>query len=134
MNDYTVVRQVIEGHIAANFTTLPIVYENVGLTDTTAEHIKIIDEGEIVVTPVAMGSDVKMAESEVVIGIFTALGTGTLKARQIASELDALFNDDIAGISFKERAFKTVGEREDSPFYEHNLIVPYVNFYGQNDS
>lgn len=134
MKDYTTVRQVVEQTIDEQYSVLPIVFENVKLGSDNAEHITIVDEGEIVVTQLEMGSDIKKAESELVIGIFTALGTGTEKAKQVARDLDNIFNRDINGIYFKERQLMTVGEREGSPFYQHNLIVPYVHFYGQDDS
>lgn len=135
MKDYTVVRRVIEKLIADNYAgDLTLVYENVFLESVDEEHITIIDEGDVYVDRMEIGSSISRNAGMVVLGIFTARGEGTAKARQEASALDLLFNQEVDGITFGEREFKVIGADEEAPLYQHNLLVPYTHFYGQEDS
>lgn len=135
MKDYTVVRRVIEKLIADNYTgDLTLVYENTYLEAVDEEHITILDEGDVYVEAMEIGSPISRNKGLIVLGIFTAVGSGTLKARQEAVKLDSIFNTAVEGISFGEREFRVIGSDPEAPLYQHNFIVPYEHFYGQEDS
>lgn len=135
MKDYTIVRRVIEKLIADNYAgTLTLVYENTFLEAVNEEHITILDEGDVIVDSMEIGSSISRNQGLVSIGIFTAIGEGTKRARAEATALDAIFDTDVDGVFFGEREFKLIGADESSPLYQHNLLVPYEHFYGQEDS
>jgi hypothetical protein len=132
MKDYTVVRRVIEKLIDDYYTgSLTLVFENTFMSATNEEHITIVDEGDVYVEPMEIGGNISRNQGIVTLGIFTEIGQGTEKARQIASDLDVLFETAADDIAFGEREFKAVGMTAGSPFYQHNLLVPYQYFYGQ---
>ena len=135
MKDYTVVRRVIEKLISDNYTgNLKLIFENTFLEATNVEHITIIDEGDTYVESMELGGNISRNAGMIVLGIFTALGEGTNKARSVANALDIIFDKEVPGISFGEREFRVIGADESSPLYQHSFIVPYQHFYGQEDS
>jgi hypothetical protein len=135
MIDYTELRRTIEVFISSNFSDVPVRFENTFLTKEDEEHISILDSGDLTSEPLEMGMGAPSLMSGLLtIEIFTYVGKGTQKARQIASSLDTIFNDSIDGITFDERELRSVGVENDAPFYKHVLNVPYKYFYGQNDS
>ena len=92
MIDYTEPRRALEMYIAANFSAVPVIFENVApdpSVDLSSGFIDFTDLG---------GSNVKMdisgdesqVKGNIVIRIYTPLGSGTQQGRQIASTLDTL--------------------------------------------
>jgi len=135
VKDYTIVRRVIEKLISDNYEgDLELVYENVYLESVDVEHITIVDEGDVEVSSMEMGADISQNIGMIVLGIYTAVGEGTQKARLVATELDGIFSTEVDGIYFDEREFRVIGADADSQLYQHNFYVPYRHFYGQEDS
>lgn len=135
MKDFTVVRRVVEKLIEDNYIgPLTLVFENTFLSAVDEEHIKIVDEGDIFVEAMEIGGTISNSSAVLILGIFTEVGQGTEPARIVATDLDAIFNIGVEGIAFGEREFRVVGLTESSPLYQHNLLVPYRHFLGQDDS
>lgn len=135
MIDYTEFRRQIENFIEANYTgSLPVRYENTTFQAANTEHISFRDLGDIAVEPMEIGGSINVSDGAFAIEILTALGEGTEKARLVATELDTMFNIGLDNVAFRDRELKSVGEVDEAPLYQHNLIVPYRYIYGQNDS
>ncbi len=133
MIDFSAFRSAIETFISQNFDTVPIVFENTAVETVNTEHIEVYDQ-QTESSLVEMGITDTFVEGILTIRIFTAIGEGTEKAGRIASELVALFNvTTIAGVSFSEPVFKSIGEEKKRPLYQHALLFPYSYVYGQNN-
>ena len=86
MIDYTEPRRALEMYVDTNFTTVPVAFENLAidpsLTDITGGYIDIVDIGSS-----NQKMDLVGDESQVIgfiaIRIYTPLGGGTQKGRQI---------------------------------------------------
>ena len=100
MIDYTSVREAIEVLMDTAITTIPIVFENTAIAPHNKEHLEVLDATTRAV-PMDMGGIVGSVEGLLTIGIFTVAGSGTERAREIASTVDALFTKDaINGMAF----------------------------------
>ena len=139
MNDYTKFREYIEGFLSANFSTVPIVYENAHLEYMYEEHIELTDQGVESNLQLEMGlSSPSLIEGILIVQIFTTANTGTVKARAIATELTTLLTQTFASdsVHFENPILTAVGlvNVEDVNLYQHNLSFPYKYFYAQIDS
>lgn len=131
MIDYTTTRQIIESELSDNFTTCDIQYENVPLmVDNPESYIAVFDRQSFSES-VSMDEDDAHMRGEIIIQIFTKLGTGTSGARDIAQDLtDLLSSKDLDGIITDTPMF--ISAQPNERYYQHNLIIPYVMVTGEN--
>ncbi len=131
--DYTTVRRYVENYINDNYTTTPVQFENTSIdVDVVKEFISITDvTGE---TESMIGSLAILTHGGIIIQIFTELGAGTNRGREIASELANLLNSEsFSNFNFTTPQFESFGQVEDADFYQCNLTVPYVYAYGAEE-
>ena len=128
MIDYTVVRRLFEQYIATNFTEVPVQYENTRL-HTESEFIAVFDQ-EADAEQMGMNETSFLIRGLIIIQIFTALGSGTQRSREIATKLSSLLNNaSIGALSFEVSSLTSVGQVDDADYYQQNLTVPYSFFY-----
>lgn len=132
MIDYTSVRRSLETHIADNFSEVPVQYENRRI-DRAKEFIALFDqEADSLVSEIAGG--VSMVTGIVIIQIFTELGTGTERSREIASILANITNGlqtDV--LSFQSAVLSSIGQVDGIDYYQQNLTIPYTYAYAGNE-
>lgn len=140
MIDYTTFRSRVEVFLGANSVAIgvPVVRENTLPISVNEEHVEVFDQ-QMSSEQLGMAS---MGESPVsqkigylIFKIFTKRGTGTNRAKTIASSIEKLLTvpDVIAGGTFEEGILTAVGETEEGHLYQHNLSVMYQFIFGQND-
>jgi len=136
MIDYNEPREKFEQYLdSISEITVPIVLENTAVKDIVGEHIEIMsfdNDAQIM----EAGGSIYLITGSFLISIFTHQGSGTSKARDIASAIvnSISIPDVIPQMSFTEPEFTSVGPKEDSNLYENDLIIKYFYFYGQNDA
>ncbi len=134
MIDYTTVRETVEVYLNANFSTLPIRFENTLLEANNSGYVDIIDTDITSSTMDMSVGETKLVEGLLSINIFTQAGSGTELAREAASSLVGLLDDMNVSIEFKSATFMSIGLVEpEKHLYQHNLSVPYSYIYGQDD-
>ena len=132
MIDFTTVRQTIESHLATNYTTTPIKFENVGLREDSPSFIALSDKATFA-DNLGMGEAAQQTGGLLLISIFTPIGGGTQHAREIATELAGMLaNQQVEDVSFGEAELHTVGEVEG--YYQHGLQIPYQFIFGGTES
>lgn len=134
MIDYTVVRREIESYIDANFNTVPMKFENTLLASIDTEHITV-EDGDLSRNRLDVSDPiVSQVEGTLIIGIFTQVGIGTERGREIASELDSLLVNYNSDIALSGSLLVSAGNVAESNLFRHNLSVPYTYVYGQTES
>ena len=129
MIDYTTIRSVTEKYIDDNFSTVPVVFENVKTDNSDVEHIETVDH-QTDSQPLEIGSTTLLITGILVIQIFTDVGIGTNRAKVIATELEDLLVGSTSGITFMEPELVSVGEVKGKHLYQHNLSISYTCVYG----
>ncbi len=133
MIDFTVARRLFENYLKLNFTTVPIQNENTRIESGTEAYIALTDVGGESQS-MGMGTDIFRVDGGFVIQIYTPLGSGTEQSRELASELaELLVNANLSGFTFTTPQLDTFGQVEEADYYQQNLTVPYVFFYGQDE-
>lgn len=132
MIDYTEIRRATESHIAENFDTVPVKYENVDVPSHASEYIALRDQASFS-DSLEMGATAANHLSGVMmVDIFTLRGLGTQKSRELATELDVLLsNQQIEFISFQGAALHTVGDVDGTEYFQQVLQIEYSLIYGQ---
>ena len=133
MKDYTKARKEMEQLIEQNFTALPIVFENSRKKPINTPHITLTEIG-IESTPMGMSEDMNRVDSILTVEIYTERGSGTQVASDAASKLAEVFEQYEGYLSFAEPILESVGPKEDTALYQHNLSIQYAYIYGQDDS
>ena len=133
MIDYTSVRRSIENHVRDNFTEVDVQYENTRIPEAD-EYVALFDqEGDAEVTEI--GGGVSMVKGGIIIQIFTQLGDGTDRSREIASILTNMLNGlqtDV--LTFGSAVLASIGQTEGIDYYQQNLTVPYTYAYAGNEN
>lgn len=132
MIDYTAVRRSIEKHIDANFTEVAVQYENTRIPEAD-EFVALFDQ-EATADVTEVGGSVSMVKCGLIIQIFTPLGEGTERSREIASLLTNMLNGlqtDV--LTFESAVLSSVGQTEGIDFYQQNLTIPYTYAYAGNE-
>lgn len=134
MIDYTSVRQAIEVLINEELEDVLVVFENTATEPVNVEHIEVFDETNRS-DAMELGGVVQRVHGLLTITIFTTAGSGTERAREIATAVDTvLSSSDVDGLSFQGSELYSVGYTKSGHLYQHNLITPYSYFYGQDES
>ena len=134
MIDYTHIRREIEVLINNTVTTVPVVFENTKSAPVNTEHLEVFDDTSLT-TPMDMSGSVSRVHGLITVAIFTKSGIGTERAREIASALDVVFSPNaVVGMEFGTSELYSVGRTEGGYLYQHNLVISYSYFYGQDDS
>ncbi len=130
--DYTKTRQIIENYLEDNFDLCPIQMENVPLPDNSpSEYISVTDRVDVADNSVLQAESFPCAGTLVVM-IFTKLGTGTRKAREIASLIDTMIGaKTISGIGFEHGALFGVPAGPKQVYYQHTINFRYSFIYGE---
>lgn len=137
MLDYTTQRRLIEEEIDTNFSTCPILFENVGIPPEAniPAWVSVVDKASFS-NATGLGEASFLTGGAIILAIFVPKGSGTALARSIAQELsDLLANKDIGGITLNQPEFHgSPGVDRENPWYQMNLIIPYVAVMGQSIS
>jgi len=134
MIDFTSTRRTIEMYLDSNFTTVPIVFENVGVPEDADEFIAVRDAATDS-QQMELGGDVVRKDGVLLIDIYTPLDNGTNRSRVLADELAALIElQQISDVAFRESELHTVGPVGDAEYFHQVLQTPYSVFYGQNEA
>ena len=121
MIDYTEIRRIVEAHLATNYTTTPIWYENTPGPQAD-EYIAVQDD---TISVRDMGDGV-LVVGQLIVDIYTPIGIGTERGREIAKELAAIFGrKDIEGIHFDEPELRSSGGDPKAPHYHQYLTIRY---------
>lgn len=129
MIDYTVFRRYVEEYLEAH-STLIIVKENTFADDNMIDFVRVIDKS-IDSNQLEMGEDLQLSKRALVFKIYNPQGTGTDKARSMASEIANMVSEmNTDDIQFLPPEFDSEGIDEDTSFYVHSLIIPYFNVTG----
>lgn len=126
---FSIVKSTIESHIASNWTETAVQYENVDLnTDSLNEYISIhVLSGEGVQATLGDIGEYKVTGVLVVI-IFTELGTGSKRAKELADTMSDLFRGaKINDITFKVPSGTRVAFS--GSYYQFNLSIPFYSFF-----
>ncbi len=130
--DFTTLRQVTESYIDANFSTVPVRFENVGTLETVKEFISLRDQTSQSEVG-ALGETASIVSGLLIIDIFTERTIGTQRSRLIASELATLLsNQTISFINYEVAELRTVGEIE--RYFQQVLQIPYKYIYGAEET
>ena len=131
--DFTITRQIIETYLRDNFTECPVQYENVPLSeDDPKEFIAVFDKVNTNSTDTLQATS-SPCTGVIIIQIFTKLGTGTQRAREIGSILNALFGDKtISNINIQNGALFGIPTDPKAVYYQHNINFEYNFIYGEN--
>ena len=132
MIDYTAPRRALEMYVDANFNMVPVLFENIKPNrDLDGGYIDFTDIGTTTEN-LGMGEDVYSVRGQIIIRIFTPLGSGTQKGRQIATALDTLLTgQDLSGLKLEVPLFESFGEQPGVDWFQQNLTFNYQYFYGQ---
>lgn len=132
MIDYTSVRRSIETYLATNFTAVPIQYENTHIGEVK-EFIALFDQ-ESMSDQSEMGSDVVIVHGGLIIQIFTPLGEGSQRGRELASLLSNMINTlETDVLRFETAVLASIGQVEDADYYQQNLTIPYTYAYAGDE-
>jgi len=128
--DFTEFRRVVENHLSANFTTCPVQYENTQLDkEGLTEWVAVFDK-PVFSESTGMGETSALTGGVLIIPIFTPLGTGTERSRQIAEALAAVLgNQELSGVALGAPELHNAPNNES--WYQQNLQVPYIAVMGQ---
>jgi len=131
---YSGIRSKIESLLENNLSdTIKVAYENTYVDPPDGEHLEVSDS-DVTSEPVCIGSPNRIIRGILTIQIFTRSGSGTEPARQIAQMICKVFSTsaEIEGISFTGNAeLVSVGNKEGSTLYQHNLLIPYLYEYSE---
>jgi len=129
--DFTEFRRVVENHLNANYSTTAIQYENTGLDkEGLTEWVAVFDKPTFAEST-GMGETSALTGGVLILPIFTPVGTGTERSRQIAEALAAVLGDtDLGGVSLGTPELH--GAPKNESWYQQNLQVPYVAVMGQD--
>lgn len=131
MLDLTQFRESIESEIDDNYSATPVKFENVELDLEDAENWVAVFDKPAFSQSTGMGEKSYWLGGELIIQIFTPLGSGTKGARTIGQELsDLLSSVTIEGISMDTPMLIPAPKNEH--WYQMNLHIPYVAVMGQN--
>ncbi len=136
MIDFTTIRRTIETELNDNFSTVPIMFENVGMPDQTDqdEFIAVEDQASFS-EGTGLGDTVTHLGGVILIKIYTTRGEGTQRSRVIATELATLLADQqLTDISLQEASLHTAGDVDGSEYFLQVLQIPYSLLYGQNEA
>ncbi len=137
MIDYTEPRRALEMYVNTNFSAVPVIFENVAVDESVDLSGGFIDFTDLGGSNVKMdiSGDESQVKGNIVIRIYTPLGSGTQQGRQIASTLDTLLKGQtLSGLHLMEPVFESFGQVEGADFFQQNLTFPYQFFYGQTES
>lgn len=134
MLDYTAQRRLIETEIDTNFSTCPVLFENVGVPpeSNVPAWVSVVDKASFS-DATGIGEQSFLTGGAIILAIFVPKGSGTELARSIAQELaDLLANQEIGGIQLHAPEFHgSPGVDRENPWYQMNLIIPYTAVMGQ---
>jgi len=121
MIDYTRIRSSIESYLKTNYTETLIEYQNVPLSNNDVrEYIKIEDED----------IDTDLYHTGIlIIRIFTSVGIGTDRSKQIASILSSLIGmNEVDGIVFKQGILRNIPQdNTNSVYFVQELSFEYYD-------
>ena len=118
--DYVDVRREIEVYLNTNFTLAPIQFENTTI-DATTEFIALTIS-DATAEPPAMGSSSTLISGLLTIQIYTELGVGTQRARELYDKLKLmLLGVNVDGLSFQAPVHSSFGQVEGANYYQTNL-------------
>lgn len=131
MIDFTEIRRIIETFLQDNFTACPIKQENIPLVpDNPKEWIAVFEKSSFSEST-GLGEDSYHLGGVFTFQIFTTLGTGTQRARELAVDLSDLFNStDISGIAMQTP--ELYPGPDDPQWYRHHLVIRYSTVTGQD--
>lgn len=126
MLDYPEFRKRIETVLST--LPVPVSFENVLFARTPVEYIEVTFQ-ESSAKLLECGTGINMIDGILIISIFTKIGTGTNRAREIAALVVTLLDTPITDISLSEPVLASVGILKDAAHYQHNLsfVFNYVN-------
>ncbi len=128
MIDYMEIREIIEVFLADNFTESGVQYENRAAPETD-DYVAVFDRQSFSESA-GMGEDAIHSGGLLIFQIFTQLGIGTKRGREIADSLSTLFNsNDIGGLSFDVPNLQPAEPNEH--YYQMNLVIPYTTVLAQ---
>jgi len=134
MMKYSDVRGKIESLLETNLSgTIKVAYENTYVDPPDGEHLEVSDS-DVTSEPASIGSPNRILRGILTIQIFTKSGSGTKKAREVAQGVCTLFSTtaDTDGILFTGNAeLVSVGNKEGSSLFQHNLLIPYMYEYSE---
>ena len=132
--DFTITRQIVEKFLMDNFTECPIQYENIPLPeDNPKEYIAVFDKVNTNFHD-TLQSTSSPCKGVIIIQIFTQLGTGTQRAREIGSLLSSLLGaKSIDSIAFQNGSLFGVPTSPKDVYYQHSINFEYTFIYGQNN-
>lgn len=132
--DYTSVRRLIETFLNDNYSSTVIQYENTYVDVVNVSEYISINDVTSDTYPTDMGGGTITVHGAIVIQIYTELGSGTQRGREIASELTDLFkSESLSGLNLTVPEFNSFGQVEGADYYQHNLTIPYVYAYGATE-
>ena len=130
MLDYTEFRRLVENQLNTYYSTTAIQLENTVLDkDGLTEWVAVFDKPTFAEST-GMGESSYLIGGILVIPIFTPIGSGTERSRQIAESLVAVIGDTtLGGIILGTPELHSAPNNES--WYQQNLQVPYVAVMGQ---
>ena len=121
-------------HLDANFSTVPIVFENVGVPKGVVEFISLRDSATDS-DSMEIGGSVIRKGGVLFVDIFTEQGQGTQRSRVLADELAVLLeNQQVGDVTLNEAELHTVGKLADANYFQQVLQIPYSIMYGQEQT
>jgi hypothetical protein len=129
MIDYQSVRYTLEKLITLNFAEVPVQLENTRIDDDVPEYVSVNIQ-DVDSDPFDMDGDIYLVQGLLILGIYTKLGSGIERSRELASMLNmVILTAADSTITFGTPTLTSAGQVEDANYYLQNLNVQFQYVY-----
>ena len=130
MKDYTALRSLVESYLAANFTEVPIIFENCKIAADLKEFVMVEDQ-VVSTSPIAIGFPGHISQSSLAFSICTEIGVGTQRSKHLATTIvEILEAFEVEGVDFDEPTLMSEAYSSDATYFIQILQFPYTTSIG----